>query len=376
MKACVSNTKDINKVNRTISYAQNREDMIIEAFFEDVKRGFYVDIGANHPTYHSVTKIFYDKGWRGINVEPNSRLINLLEQQRPRDVNLQLGIADKEGRLTIREYEGWYSGLSTFSKEMQLENKDVAEYRDVEVDITTLEKLFEQNKVDKIQFMKVDVEGYEYNVLVGNNWSKYRPELLCIEANHAFKDWHSLVEKVGYKKVFFDGLNEYYLSSESMHRVNKFSYVKSIIGKSIISPENEDLILSLEHKVNMQQGEINSYKSDILQLNRDIIELKRVVPLLKQLFKSLDGFARRKIERLNKRKNSEPLQFHIKPEVAKKTNELLRQIRMYDTEAYYKNSVKKDKVLYTVTSKLYDAFSKLTFAFGKKLLGIVRRLKR
>ena len=110
---------------------------------------------------------------------------------------------------------------------------------------------------------------------------------------------------MGYKKVFFDGLNEYYLSSESMHRVNKFSYVKSIIGKSIISPENEDLILSLEHKVNMQQGEINSYKSDILQLNRDIIELKRVVPLLKQLFKSLDGFARRKIERLNKRKNSE-----------------------------------------------------------------------
>ena len=150
MKACVSNTKDINKVNRTISYAQNREDMIIEAFFEDVKRGFYVDIGANHPTYHSVTKIFYDKGWRGINVEPNSRLINLLEQQRPRDVNLQLGIADKEGRLTIREYEGWYSGLSTFSKEMQLENKDVAEYRDVEVDITTLEKLFEQNKVSRV----------------------------------------------------------------------------------------------------------------------------------------------------------------------------------------------------------------------------------
>jgi peptide methionine sulfoxide reductase MsrB len=66
-------------LRKIISYAQNREDVIIDAFFPDLKKGFYVDIGAADPNYDSVTKFFYEKGWSGINIEPNPQLFKLLE---------------------------------------------------------------------------------------------------------------------------------------------------------------------------------------------------------------------------------------------------------------------------------------------------------
>ncbi len=70
----------------TISYAQNREDIIIDAFFKGKSSGFYVDVGANHPVVDSVTKLFYQKGWNGINIEPNPRMASLLIADRPRDI--------------------------------------------------------------------------------------------------------------------------------------------------------------------------------------------------------------------------------------------------------------------------------------------------
>ncbi len=362
--------------SRTVSYAQNREDVIIGAFFEDVKRGFYVDVGANHPTDDSVTKHFYDKGWRGINVEPNSRLFNLLEQDRPRDINIRAGISDKEGKLTIREYEGWYAGLSTFSEDMQKENKDIAEYRDIEVDVITLEKLFVDNKIDKINFLKVDVEGYEYNVLVSNDWKKYRPELICIEANHTFKDWRDLLKKAKYKKVFFDGLNEYYLAEEASYREEKFSYVNSIIGRPIVDARVEKHILALQYRLDRQQSELNSYKSEILQLKREVLELKKVIPLIKQLFKSLDGSMRRRIEDLNKRQEESPKRFHLDTDAAKDYKDLLSQIRLYDLEVYYSMSWKKDRLLYRIVTGVYEVLFAITFATGKGLFRMARRVRR
>lgn len=363
-------------VDRVVSYAQNREDVLIGAFFEDVKRGFYVDIGANHPTDDSVTKYFYDKGWRGINVEPNSRLFSLLEQSRPRDINVRVGISDKEGKLAIREYEGWYAGLSTFSKDMQKENKSITVYRDIEVDVITLKKLFEDNKTEKINFLKVDVEGYEYNVLISNDWKKYRPELICIEANHTFKDWRSLLKKAKYTEVFFDGLNEYYLAEEVLYREENFSYVKSVIGAPIIDARVEKHIQALQYRLGRQQGELNSYKSEILQLKREVLELKKVAPLVKQLFKSLDGSMRRRIERLNTIEEERLRQFHLDTETVRDYNDLLSQIRLYDLDVYYSMSSKKSRLLYRVVSRTYEVLFGVVFATGKGLLRVTRRVRR
>lgn len=366
-----------DRLSIVVTYAQNREDVILDAFFPDVKRGFYVDIGANHPTDDSVTKLFYNKGWRGINVEPNTRLLSLLEKDRPRDINVGVGISDVEGTLTLREYEGWYAGLSTFSESMQKENKDVAKYRDIEVPVITLKKLFTDNKVDTIHFLKVDVEGHEYSVLAGNDWEKYRPEMICIEANHNFKDWSGLLKDAKYKKVFYDGLNEYYLAEEAAAREHEFSYVKSIIGNDIVDEKVDNHLNLLSAKIEQQAGEIASYKSEVLRLNREIIDLKRVVPLMKQLFRSVDAGLRRKIERLNERKDLVIAESQVDVySEGLSLPELLARVRSYDFDVYYSVAWQKDRTAYRLINGMYDAVSRASFAAGKKLFGLARRIRR
>ena len=98
-----------------ITYSQNREDLLLSGFFDLTKHGFYVDVGANHPIHDSVTKYFYDRGWRGINIEPNPNIYALLVEDRPRDINLQIGVSNVKGSLKLREYPAG-DGLSTFSE--------------------------------------------------------------------------------------------------------------------------------------------------------------------------------------------------------------------------------------------------------------------
>jgi FkbM family methyltransferase len=223
-----------------ISYAQNREDRIIEAFFPDVKNGFYVDVGANHPVAESVTKIFYEKGWKGINIEPNKELYDLLVYDRPRDTNLNIGVSNKNGMLEFTQYNG--DGLSTFSESTQqdYENSSQDFYKNFakvvdryEVSVKTLKDIFIESKVEHIHFMKIDVEGFEHEVLEGNDWKKYRPEVICIEANHIQKDWRPILSKNKYNLAFFDGLNNYYVAEEQDQHIH-FSYPERMLLSGLV----------------------------------------------------------------------------------------------------------------------------------------------
>jgi len=213
--------------DKRIYYSQNREDLILESFFEDVKSGFYVDVGACHPHVASVTKRFYLKGWRGINIEPQTNLFHLFEAERKRDINLNIGVSDRQATLAIRIYPN-NQGLSTISPEVKNEHQNEEEYEDISIKVTTLKTILQQHKIRSIQFLKVDVEGYEYEVLRGNDWSKFRPEVICIEADHILRDWRPLLKKHDYGKVFFDGLNEYYTDLKT-DRAKKFNYVGHVL---------------------------------------------------------------------------------------------------------------------------------------------------
>src|SRR5487761_1104221 len=138
--------------NHPISYAQNREDILLQAFFAPNEIGFYVDIGAYDPDIDSVTKHFYLKGWHGINVEPQLNRYKLFKQKRPKDINIHCGIAAKEGELSLRSYEN--EGLSTFSISVKKSYKDaegVGKYEDIVVPVITLKKLFEDNDITSVQ---------------------------------------------------------------------------------------------------------------------------------------------------------------------------------------------------------------------------------
>lgn len=285
--------KDIAHLRNRVYYAQNREDLILRAFFPDIKKGFYVDVGGYDPEFESVTKYFYQKGWRGINIEPQPERLQKFTEKRPRDINLNIGISDKQSTLTLRSYSN--QGLSTFSdtiKEGYIKdsNKATDHYKDIRVKVMTLEKVFDENKVDHIHFLKVDVEGLEDEVLNGNNWNKYRPEVICIEANHIVNDWHKLLKDSNYELVFFDGLNEYYADKNTI-RKKIFSYVDLVVlewGGGVRSDDfnlmndiqterNEfhDYAHHLSVEINKKNEEIEKHNKQILQQEQTLLSIKK-----------------------------------------------------------------------------------------------------
>lgn len=297
----------MNNSKHKISYAQNREDFIIDSYFSDVKNGFYVDVGANHPFYHSVTKIFYDKGWSGINIEPNPMLMKQIKQKRKRDINIQVGISNKSGDMKLRVYhsQDGLEGISTFSKYMQKQysestNKDTEKFDDISVKVKTLSEIFSEQKVKHIHFIKIDVEGYEKEVIQGNDWEKYRPELICIEANHIFNEWGNILTGNRYHLVFNDGLNDYYLREESLHRTKLFDYANTFLSdRPVLQFEVSDKIKQLEKQIIQLKKDLNFARklADArgYEINRLESDLKSTIDKYQEI-KSLKGHFKKSVK--------------------------------------------------------------------------------
>jgi FkbM family methyltransferase len=219
----VADNQDRQPVRTKISYAQNREDVLLARLFSNRKTGFYIDIGAHDPVNYSITKYFYDLGWHGINLEPSSHIFPRLCAARARDINLNFGLSDRDGVLSFYEaMKG--AGLSTFVKsEMERHCQAGFEFVERQCQVTTLAKVCEQYVQGEIQFLSIDVEGYEREVIEGGDWNRWRPSVLVIEATKpgttiASHDcWESLLLKADYLFAMFDGLNRYYVRAEDRH---------------------------------------------------------------------------------------------------------------------------------------------------------------
>ena len=168
------------------SYAQHGEDLLVKSYFGAKKNGFFVDIGAHHPFRFSNTYIFYKRKWRGINVDAKPGTKKLFDTFRPRDINLELGVASSEGILTYYMFNE--PALNGFSKDLShtRENNDTDDYHIIgskEIPVYTLEKILDDHlpKNTAIDLFSIDVEGLDLDVLVSNNWNKYRPLMVIAE---------------------------------------------------------------------------------------------------------------------------------------------------------------------------------------------------
>lgn len=200
-----------------ISYAQNFEDVRLWRALQSVENGFYLDVGANHPTDDSVTRAFYDHGWHGINIEPVQAYYDALCQERPRDTNLQCVAGENAESLTF--YTIADTGLSTVEANVAQQHRDAGmDVRTQTVQSRTLASICEQYASDRpIHFLKIDVEGHEETVLRGMDFSRWRPWIILIETPWARdQTWEHLVTDAGYQSILFDGINTYYLAEEHL----------------------------------------------------------------------------------------------------------------------------------------------------------------
>lgn len=199
-------------------YSQEGEDMVLRKQLAGLDKGFFVDIGAHHPTRFSNTYYFYKKGWRGINVDAMPGSMKLFEKKRPGDINLEIAASDKKEKLTYYGFEE--PALNGFSDQLsKSRNREDHKllFKKV-IQTKTLAEILDRYlpKKQKIDFLSVDVEGLDYRVLKSNNWQKYLPTFILTEilyddiseitASKIYKllksKKYNLVAKTGFTVIF------------------------------------------------------------------------------------------------------------------------------------------------------------------------------
>ena len=218
--------------DRFVSYAQNHEDVVLaRALHPEDRVGFWVDVGAGDPVLDSVTAAFAERGWRGVNVEPLLREHQRLCAARLADVNLRvaLGATPGLGKLFVEPAEperpGFDApidrGASTMVPELAERYRAAGqEFTPIEVPISTLAQVAADHVAGPVDFLKVDVEGFEREVLTGADWSRFRPRVVVMEATvpksdePAHEAWEPMLLDVGYRFAMFDGLNRFYAHAD------------------------------------------------------------------------------------------------------------------------------------------------------------------
>ena len=176
------------------SYSQCGEDLFIRDTIlgekEDVGKGFFVDIGAYHSIKFSNTYGVYQLEWRGINIEPNPEVKGLFAYYRKEDINVCCGISNTEKR-TLEYYmyeEPAYNGFRRETYLKEVEEGQIKFIRKISVPVYSLKEILDCYHVKEIDFMSIDVEATELEVLQSNDWDKYRPTWLLIEQMEECRD--------------------------------------------------------------------------------------------------------------------------------------------------------------------------------------------
>jgi FkbM family methyltransferase len=180
----------INEINRRhmegkkVYYSQEGEDVILERVFEGQDTGFFVDIGAHHPSRFSNTFSFYLKGWRGVNIDATPGSMIPFKIHRSEDINLEFGISESESMMDYYLFDE--PALNTFSRERKeylLKETPYKLIQVVQVKTKTLGQIMKEYTPSgkQVDFLTIDVEGLDYLILHSNDWTKYRPKVILTE---------------------------------------------------------------------------------------------------------------------------------------------------------------------------------------------------
>jgi FkbM family methyltransferase len=186
------------------SYSQFNEDLLIDLLLASKNKGFYLDVGANDPTFNSNTKRFYDKGWSGISIEPGLDSFNKFCAIRTRDINLNIGVGPVNGTLTFYQIVG-DSTLSSFNKTVaaKMASKFGLPLAETTIDVLRLNEVFEHYVQRKhVDFMSVDAEGLDLDILRSNNWERFRPSLIIVEIDNQYQEIIEYMNRCQYLLIY------------------------------------------------------------------------------------------------------------------------------------------------------------------------------
>ena len=244
-----------------ISFAQNREDVLIDRVFRKPS-GFFIDVGAGHPVLESLTKFFSLTGWRGINIEPAPTCFAELARDRPNDINLRLAVGRMRGTATFHILQN--SAMSTISA-TQLASLSPGERKGeqrVQVEVRTLADICAEFVTGEIDFLKIDAEGAEGDIIAGADWQRFRPRLLVIEATKPWTselncaEWEPYLLSQGYSMAYFDGINRYYLRHEDEALAGQLSVPVNVLDCFVTHRE-----LQLQQDLAAHQAELQRLRA-------------------------------------------------------------------------------------------------------------------
>jgi FkbM family methyltransferase len=222
------------------SYAQNFEDVILWRALKHIENGFYIDVGAQDPLVHSVSRGFYELGWRGIHAEATSNYASKLRTDRPDEGVVEAAIGAKG--TSVRFFEIVGTGLSTADESIAKTHEDRG-FGVVETTVASmpLSTLLDRANGNDIHWLKIDVEGMEGDVLASWRPSRARPWIVVVESTaplsqaetHAL--WEDNLLSLGYQFVYFDGLNRFYVSEQHPELIPFFGLGPNVFDEFVLA---------------------------------------------------------------------------------------------------------------------------------------------
>ena len=211
-----------------LSYAQNLEDYHLDLVFAGQADGTYVDVGGGHPVADNVSFWFYLKGWRGLIVEPQQALADIYAHVRPRDHTVSCLAGRSDGEAEFHVVDKLHGFSTTVREHAAGASQFGAAFHTVRKPVRTLSGLVAEAGLDRIDFLKIDVEGAEAEVLAGMDFQRWRPRVVVIEAiqpgsmAQAWSGWEPDLLARGYSFAFFDRLNRFYVADEAKDLAARF----------------------------------------------------------------------------------------------------------------------------------------------------------
>ena len=258
------------------SYAQNFEDVMLHRALGNVDFGFYIDVGAQDPDIDSVSKAFFDRGWRGIHIEPVPEYAERLRAARPGDTIIEAAASNVVGTTALTVFP--MTGLSTADPLVAKNHIDRGVDHQPEpliVSTVTLAGVAAELTDRTVHWLKIDVEGHERSVLEGWDPSLLRPWVIVVEATRpndrtaSYADWEPILLTAGYQCFYNDGLNRFYLEPS-----------REDLAQAFLSPPNPFDNIRLSRHSSLCQDLVGEYHAQTLDQQAQILDQQEEVAAL------------------------------------------------------------------------------------------------